>query len=1072
MRTCPQCAAENPPHARFCLECGTSFEAGTAESRRVVTVLFCDVTGSTELGHRHDPEQLRRVMLRYAQEARTVIERHGGTVEKFIGDAVMAVFGIPVVHEDDALRAARAGLELRAAVGRLNEELEREVGVTIRTRTGINSGQVIAGDDSRGEGFVTGDAVNVAKRLEEAAPPGEILIGGETYRLVRDAVRAQALDPLQVAGKPERIAAYQLLAVLPGALPHARRFDSPMVGRERELALLESAFARTMRERSCHLFTVYGSAGVGKSRLLGEALTQIGPNAKVLRGACLPYGEGITFWPVVEIIKQATGISEDDPEDEARRKIAMLLEDVETAGVVIERLAEVVGLAGKAGTAEEGFWAVRKLFESLAQKQPLIIVFDDMNWAEPTLLDLVEHVAEWSRDAPILLVCLTRPEIVEQRPGWAGGKWNATSIFLEPLSDQESALLIGNLVGETVFDDAVRARIQEAAAGNPLYVEEMVSMLMDEGVLHRENGRWVVAGDLSQVRVPSSIQVLLASRLDQLAGPERRLLERAAVEGNVFHHAAVEALATADDRESVDRTLQALVRKELVRPERPAFTGEEGFRFRHPLIREAAYEALPKQTRGDLHEAYAAWLEGRAGEYEEIRGYHLEQAFLYRGQLRPPSEQDRHLGGRASALLGSAGRRALSRGDVPAAVDLLERAASLLPDGSDERLELLPELAAALGEAGELARAESFVDEAVAGGRSAGIRHVELAGLIERASLLMLSDPAATDELREEVEAAVPALEELGDDRILASARAVLGLRFGLWKGRVAWGEEQLELALGDARRAGDRRQEASILNMLCFAAVNGPTPVSEAVRRIGEIGEAARGDRLVQAGVARHLALLEARRRGFDEARLLAARAQATYEELGMELVARATGAFAHGEIELLAGDYEAAERELRAGATALERMGERGYLSSISAYLAETVYRLGRLDEAEGLARGSLERASEDDLWSQALSRGTLAKVLAHGGAFDEAERYGRTAVVLVGDTDALDLHGTALLDLAEVLQHAGRHEEAAENAERALRNFEQKENEVSAERARALLAAAARPLTASEGPADRSS
>jgi class 3 adenylate cyclase/tetratricopeptide (TPR) repeat protein len=1038
----------------------------------MVTVLFCDVTGSTELGHRHDPEQLRRVMLRYAHEARTVIERHGGKVEKFIGDAVMAVFGTPIVHEDDALRAARAGLELRAAVGRLNEELEREVGVTIQTRTGINSGEVIAGDDSRGEGFVTGDAVNVAKRLEESAPPGEILIGGETYRLVRDAVRAQALDPIQVAGKPDRIAAYQLLAVMPGALPHARRFDSPMVGRERELVLLESAFARTTRERSCHLFTVYGSAGVGKSRLLGEALTVIGPNAKVLRGACLPYGEGITFWPVVEILKQATGISEDDSEDEARRKIAMLLEEAETAGVVVERLAEVVGLAGTAGTVEEGFWAVRKLFESLAQTQPLIVVFDDMNWAEPTLLDLVEHVAQWSRDAPILLVCLTRPELVEQRPGWAGGTWNATSIFLEPLSDQESGALIGNLVGEAVFDDAVRARIQEAAAGNPLYVEEMVSMLMDEGVLQRANGRWIVAGDLSQVRVPSSIQVLLASRLDQLAGPERRLLERAAVEGNVFHRAAVEELATSDDREDVDRTLQALVRKELVRPERPAFTGEEGFRFRHPLIREAAYDALPKQVRGDLHESYAAWLEGRAGEYEEIRGYHLEQAFLYRGQLRPVSEQDRRLGARASALLGSAGRRALSRGDVPAAVDLLERAVSLLPDEAGERLELLPELSAALGEAGELVVAAGLVDEAVAGARSAGNRRVELAGLIERASLLMLSDPAATDELLEEVEAAVPVLEELGDDRILASARAVLGLRFGLWKGRVAWGEQRLELALGDARRAGDRRQEASILSWLCFAAAQGPTPVSEAVRRITEIGESAHGNRLVQAGVARYLAPLEARRRRFDEARLLVARARATYEELGMELLARATSALAYGEIELLAGDYEAAERELRAGATALEGMGERGYLSSVSAYLAETVYRLGRLDEAEELARQSLERASEDDLWSQALSRGTLAKVLARGGVVDEAERCARTAVELVVDTDALDLHGTALLDLAEVLQLSGREEEAAAHAERALHIFELKENDISAERARVFLAATAAPFTASEGEGDRAS
>jgi class 3 adenylate cyclase/tetratricopeptide (TPR) repeat protein len=1038
----------------------------------MVSVLFCDVTGSTALGDRHDPEQLRRVLMRYASEARRVIERHGGRVEKFIGDAVMAVFGIPVVHEDDALRAARAGIELRAALDVLNEELEREVGITIRTRTGINSGEVIAGDDSRGEGFVTGDPVNVAKRLEESARPGEILIGGETYGLVRDAVRAEALDPLEVAGKPERIAAYRLLEVMPGALPHARRFDSPMVGRERELTLLESAFARTTSERSCHLFTVYGSAGVGKSRLLGEALTVIGPDAKVLRGACLPYGEGITFWPVVEILKQATGIAEGDPEDEARRKIATLLDEVETAGVVVERLAEVVGLAGVAGTAEEGFWAVRKLFESLAQKQPLIVVFDDMNWAEPTLLDLVEHVAEWSRDAPILLVCLTRPELLDVRPGWGGGKWNATSIFLEPLSDQESGVLIGNLVGEALFDDAVRARIQEAAAGNPLYVEEMVSMLVDDGVLQRANGRWVVEGDLSQVRVPSSIQVLLASRLDQLAAAERRLLERAAVEGNVFHRAAVDMLTAPDERADIDRTLQSLVRKELVRPGRAAFTGEEGFGFRHPLIREAAYEALPKQVRGDLHEAYAAWLEGRPDEYEEIRGYHLEQAFLYRGQLRPVSEQDRGLGARASALLGSAGRRALSRGDVPAAVDLLERAASLLPDGSGERLELLPELAAALGEAGELARAEGLVDEAVAGARSAGNRHVELAGLIERAALLVLSNPAATDELLEEIEAAVPVLEGLGDDRILASARAVLGLRFGLWKGRVAWGEQQLELALGDARRAGDRRQEASILSRLCFAAANGPTPVSEAVRRIREIGETAHGDRLVQAGVARNLAPLEARRRHFDEARLLVARARATYEELGMELVARATSALAYGEVELLAGDYEAAERELREGATALERMGERGYLSSVSAFLAETVYRRGRLDEAEELARRSLERASDDDLWSQALSRGTLAKVLARGGVFDEAERYARTAVELVENTDALDLHGTALSDLAEVLHQAGREEEAATHAESALRIFESKENDISAERARALSAAAAPRVTASEGPGDRAS
>ncbi len=1075
MRTCPECGEQNPSHARFCLACGAGLDAGPAESRRLVTVLFCDLTGSTELGERHDPERLRGVLRRYANEARVVIERHGGTVEKFIGDAVMAVFGLPVVHEDDALRAARAALELREALDRLNDELEREVGLTIHARIGINSGEAVAGDAAHGEGFITGDVVNVAKRLEEQADAlGDILIGEATYQLARDAILAEAVPPLELKGKRDRTTAYRLVGVTPGALPHARRSDSPMVGRGRELALLEGAFARAVGERSCHLFTVLGSAGVGKSRLLSEALTRIGADAQVLRAACLPYGEGITFWPILEIVKQATGVTEDDAPTEARQRIASILDEDDAADAVAERIAELVGLGGVPGAVEEGFWSVRKLLEALAHRRPVIVVFDDLNWAEHTLLDLIEHVVEWSRDAPILVVCLSRPELLDLRPAWGGGKRNATSIFLEPLSERESDLLIDNLVGGVLLDAGVRARIHEAAAGNALFVEEMVAMLVDEGFLRRENGAWVVTGDLAGVRVPPSIEVLLASRLDQLGGPERRLLERAAVEGNVFHRGSVEALFPRAEREEVARCLQHLVRKELIRSHRPAFAGEDGFCFRHPLLREAAYKALPKRLRGELHESYAAWLGPRPGEHEDIRGYHLEQAFLYRGELGPVSEEDRELGARASQLLASAGHRALSRGDVPAAVDLLERALRLQPERSVARLELMPELAAALREAGELSRAEDYLEEALGAARETGNRGVELAALIERAALLSLSDPTTSDRLLAEIEAAVPVLEELGDDRALASAWTLIGLRFGLWKGRFSRGEEALEKALDYAGRAGDRRQEAIILSWLCFAAAHGPAPVSAAIRRCQEIVAGSRGDRLVEAGVARYLALLEARRRHFDDARALAGQARAVYEELGMELLAWAASTLSYGEIGLLAGDYQASERELRAGAAALEQMGERGYLSSVSAFLAEALYGLGRVDEAEDAARRSLACASEDDIWSQALSRGTLAKVLARRGALVEAETYGREAVRLVEGTEALDLRGTALLDLADVLLRAGRGDEAAARAGEALEVFERKENDVSAGRARALITRAAKPspLTAAEGPADRAS
>lgn len=448
-----------------------------------MTIVFSDVAGSTSLGEERDPESVRRVMGNYFEQARAVLERHGGTVEKFIGDAVMAVFGIPTLHEDDALRAVRAAAELRERLADLNEELERDWGIRLETRTGVNTGEVVTGS---AETLVTGDAVNVAARLEQIAAPGEVLLGETTYPLVRDAVSVEPVEPVELKGKREPVRAYRLLEVRPGTAGRERRMDSPMVGRKRQLALLMRAFDNVASDRACHLFTILGSAGVGKSRLVEEFLRSLPAETVVLRCRCLPYGEGITFWPITEAVREAAGIAEGDDPAEGRRKIAALLAEEENAELIAERVATLTGLVeATAGDEGEAFWAVRKLFERLARNRPLVAVFDDMHWAEPTFLDLVEHIADWSREAPILLVCLARAELLDARPTWGGGKLSATSLSLEALSDDESEQLIANLLGQAELVDNVRARITEAAEGNPLFVEEMLGILIDDGLLIR-----------------------------------------------------------------------------------------------------------------------------------------------------------------------------------------------------------------------------------------------------------------------------------------------------------------------------------------------------------------------------------------------------------------------------------------------------------------------------------------------------------------------------------------------------------------------------------------------------------
>ena len=594
--------------------------SAAAAVRKTVTVLFCDLADSTALGERLDPETLRSLLGRWYDAMRAPIERHGGQVEKFIGDAVMAVFGVPQVHEDDALRAVRAAVEMREALDALNAELD----AGLQIRIGVNSGEVVTGDGSAT--LVTGDAVNTAKRLEEAAAAGEILISGVTRRLVANATELEPAGPVLAKGKKDPVEAWRVLATIPGAAPFARRLDAPLVGRTRELAFLHDELAAAERERACRLVTVYGTAGIGKSRLAAELLAQLAGRADVLSARCLPYGDGITFLPLIELIRSAGG--------EAAIMATVAAEA--DGALIVDRVCGALGTAGAPSSSEETFWAIRRLLETLARVRPLVVCLEDVHWAEPTFLDLLEYIAGWSRDAPILLLCLARPDLLDERPRWGG-----EAVALEPLTERESEALLDELAAEWPIPPAARTEIAEAAEGNPLFVEQMVAMVAEAG---------------EAAAIPPTIQALLAARLDRLPPLERAVLERAAVVGKEFWRGAVTELSPTEDRAEVSAALLSLVRKELVRPERSAFLGDDGFRFRHALIRDAAYAAIPKSVRADLHERFAAWLEVHEGE-DDLVGYHLEQAYRFRVELGLADE--------TVARARGAGRRAPRRGRAP-----------------------------------------------------------------------------------------------------------------------------------------------------------------------------------------------------------------------------------------------------------------------------------------------------------------------------------------------------------------------------------------------------------------------
>ena len=1048
MPVCASCGTGNPADAQYCMNCAAPLApVPFREIRKIITVVFTDLVGSTELGDRLDPETVSRITTRYFERMKAVIERHGGQVEKFIGDAVVGVFGLPQVHEDDALRAVRAATEMREDLSALNRELEARWGARLAARTGVNTGQVLARSIADGGPAATGDVMNVGARLEQFAGPDEIVIGAATHGLVRDAVDVERLDPLAVKGKAAAVTAFRLLRVRDDGAHGVAGFRSPMVGRRDDEAQLRAAYGKVVDEGRARMVTVLGPAGVGKSRLVAEFLDEVGGEALVVGGRCLPYGDGITYWPVAQVVREAAALTEIDTDQGALAKIAALLAGEADAPFVASRVGAAIGLSGAAVPTEEVPWAVRKLLEALGRTRPVVVVFDDIQWGEPAFLDLVEQLCGPGVDVSLLVVCMARLELLDVRPGW-GQRPGSSVVPLAPLADMESELLLADLFGPASVRMPVESVVR-AAEGNPLYLEQMATMLLERTAEVVEEAP--LSEDLHELTAPPTIQALLGARLDRLEPSERKVLERAAVVGEVFYWDAVSELSAEEAHLDLGRTLMSLVGKELIRPEHSDVAGQDAFRFHHLLIRDGAYQGLPKETRADLHEQFAAWLARaagtRVGEYEEIVGYHLEQAYENRSALGLVDGQTRGLAQRAAEHLASAGHRALDRGDLPSAGTLLERADRLLSD-PDPRV--LIDLFLVQFERGDFSRANQTIDAAVGAARRTGERAVEWMALIEREGLRLLQTTTGgvPKEALRTARQSIDVFEEMSHERGLARAWLVIS------DAHNQIGEhgpmlDAAERAVEHARRAGDERLEVWGRTLMSSAMTWGPLPVTEGLRVAEGLLARSEGSPHLTASALRVIGILKAMQGEHAEARALAARVFTIYDEFGRSLNVATSLAFLSGLIEMRAGKWTDAERAFRRSSEMLEEMGEHGWFSTIVAQWGDVLFELGRDDEAYRCTERSAELSAPDDQASQIMWRYVRAKVLARRGMQDEAESMASEAVEIADSTEGLVWQADAYAALADVDRLNGDQVGEERALHEALHRYEAKGMPVQLER-----------------------
>jgi class 3 adenylate cyclase/tetratricopeptide (TPR) repeat protein len=1053
--TCPVCGETDATGARFCRGCGIALEEPVdAALRRFVTVVRSDVQGSTGLGERHDPELLRQVLGRYYEAARSACTYHGGTIEQIQGDAVVAIFD---GHEDDALRAVRAAAELRDRMTRLNEELERDAAIRLSIRTAVECGEVVTGTE--GPGQLTGEVMNVVAGLERAAGPGEIVLGEGAHRLVREAVDVEEMGSLTLKGKQRPVHAYRLLVLVPGRVGRMH-VAVPLVGRQLELALLASAFERSAGGRVCQLVTLFGAAGVGKSRLIEELIGSVRHRATVLRGRCPSYG-GVAYDAMIQVVADAAGLDLADPET-ARRRLDALVAGVDGAGRIVERVHQVLGLRKAAGPPEDTQWALRRLLEVLARERPLVVVLEDLHWADPALLDLVQDVAESSRQTPLLFLCASRLELLDVRPHWAGGKLNAVSVQLAPLGADEAKQLVSHLLGDMATAPGVREYIVDRSGGNPLFVQGLVAMLREERLLRVDEGRWRTA--VERLEAPRDIQTLISARLMHLGAAERRVVERAAIIGRRFTQGAILELSPDAERPEVVASLRTLVHKGLIVPDLDSAVGsrrEDGYAFSHALIQEVAHNSIGKETRAELHERVADWLERTSGgdfaQVQDVVGHHLRLAHQCLVDLRSNYPRTARLARRAGEALAAAGHRAAGRGDIPKfAVSLLRQAESLLSDNDETHRTVLLDLGDALRDAASPLDALDAYEQAIAASRDAGdarrATHGFLGVLAVKGFLGYEDEGAAGEDTR--AEDALRLFGELGDD--LGLAKAWRAKAYAHWRvGRLTEAERACQHAIDFARRAGDERLEAVARSSCCFIMFWGPRPLDEVHGQVEKALEWARsrGIRRLEVDALHLLARISGMQGRVPQARELLEEADARQRsERGLLLLVGKYLSMAL--VELMADEPGAAERVLRVGYQQLTDIGGTGQLPAVIILLARALITQGRDEEAMERTRECERSAPESHRDAQIKWRAIRALLLARRGDVEAAERLAAEAVALTADWEQEDSTAEVEADHAHVLRLAGKDDEARQAAERALARYRRKGNLVGARRVEAFL------------------
>jgi class 3 adenylate cyclase/tetratricopeptide (TPR) repeat protein len=967
--------------------------------RKLATVVFVDLVDSTSLVAGADPEVVRRRVTRFFDQVSKCVELHGGKVEKFAGDAVMAAFGIPQAHEDDAERAVRAALAMLDAV--------QELGLP--ARIGIESGEVVAeeGDST----FATGEAVNVAARLQQAAEPGQILLGPVAHGLTVGRIETEDLGPLRLRGLDRGVWAWRVLGAPDQGIRNPN-LSAPFVGRSFELALLQNTWQRAQRDGRAYLVTIYGDPGVGKSRLTAEFVEGL-EGATILKGRALPYGEGVTYWPFSEMVKAAAGISDDDPTAAAVEKLRKTCEDEAVADLLGLATGVLEALEGERGQTEIA-WAAREFVEQLASAQPVVLLFEDIHWAEEPLLDLIEHLASWVREAPLLILCLARPELLDGHASWGGGNPRASSLELTALDPDESVELVHALLDSSEpLTPALRETLLEKTEGNPLFLEETVRTIEECGAER------ALAG------IPDTLHALIAARIDRLPIADKGLLQRAAVIGRVFWAGSIEALAA--DGTDVEKLLDDLLLRDFVlREPRSTITGERAFRFKHVLIREVAYSGLSKSARATYHRRFAGWLKERAGEeLLEIRAYHLDQAATLLAELDGAAPGD--LASEAAAALYSAGKRALAREANRAGRTLLLRAVELGPTlerryhaaraawritdypAIETEMQLVRDLAHDAGDAFIEGRAVTALAE-VAVYRDAD---PDRAAALARRALELL--PAEEPDAR---------FDALG---ILAQV--------ALWTGDLTASErldrQQLEIAQETGRADLEARAVHALAeNYLERLQHDKALPMIE---RASELAETS-GSIVQLAYAHRGEADVHLLRNELDEADEHFEQARRLFEEAGAE-IHRARTMISVARVAARKGDLPRAERVLRKSIGILKPLGDRGTLCEAQRQLAQILVGQGKVEEAEIVALEARQTVGPNDHGSRSSTRMALGLVRAAQSRDEEAERLLRDAIEVLEGTELLSSSVEPLTALVDFLRERGRDSDAEPFARRLL-------------------------------------